>query len=184
MGFNSWDEDFLSHSCSSPRKIVGQDAFRPQRDLLGGPQGGDGRPSSFVKAPREENVADPPPTRLTARGILGLAAEGPFAVHDEEGSTETWACPKYDPDLYDEKKLRAFKRIVGQGVRPSDADLALFDIRTGEDADGQSLFHAGAIVSMMRQYTLITLHDGKLTESHKDFCKRGQTEHILWVQAV
>jgi hypothetical protein len=157
--------------------IVGPEASKANTDLK------EGKPVSFPTPPSEEPAAKRIPLRkLSARGIIGLAAEGPFVVRETSGTRERWACPKYDPDVFDEAKLRAFMRIVSGDSPPATEDLALFDIHLGFGDTGESVFHAGAVVKMMRDSTLLTFSEGKLTESHKDFFKGGQTEHILWFQ--
>jgi hypothetical protein len=181
MWLDDGDYDFVH-----PELIIaGKEAFKASPALRGGSEGGEGKPATFTKPPDEEKGAVKKTIRrLTARGIIGMAMEGPFAVYKEIGTQRCWACPKYDPDKFDEGKLTAFMRLLCDDDHPSQDDLAMFDIRLGVGDDGSPLFHASAVVNMMREYTLLTLEEGTLMETHRDFIEHGQTEHILWVQQM
>ena len=43
-------------------------------------------------------------------------------------------------------------------------------------------FHLGRLLACSRKYTMLHRSGDSLVETHSDFCKKGQTEHILWLQ--
>ena len=112
---------------------------------------------------------------MVAENIVNLELEGPWAVHVVEGGRELWACPKYDPDHYNEGELRAFVEIMTKSPAPVEALEILGISESGKIAKGK-------LLSVLRKFTLVAAEQGRVTESHSDFCKFGQTEHTLWIE--
>ena len=122
--------------------------------------------------------------RLVARRLIELfqddSVDGPFFISGEADGGLYWACPKYDPAEYNEPVLHAFARSA-MARRPSDPDLQLLGIMS----DGaEKAVDPLEVLKVCGKFTLLQERDGRIVESHKDFCKNGQTEHSLCIEDI
>jgi hypothetical protein len=120
-------------------------------------------------------------TRLTLNGILDFA-KGDYYVEQWFGKRHVVACPKYDPERFDDAKLRAWLRLVADDAPMQEDDLRTLEIIVGSGVN--EVIHFTKVLSWARHYTVLEYSNDQLCEYHQDFAIEGRTEHSVWYEEV
>ena len=112
--------------------------------------------------------------RFVFEGLHSLSKVVEVFFEHEEAGRKYWIAPKYNLNDFNKLTMIRFCRLMV--APPTLADLDNAGLVTGGKLDIE------ALLFFARKFTALSQDGDKLVETHEDFCERGQTEHLAWLQ--